>query len=471
MKGKDKKPRAQRPLGRGITIGLFAFIISLCAALAAVNHFNYRRALYQGHESFMTDILNYVNRHIDPSDLKACVDTLERSEKFDQLEKFMDGVKEDFNVHYLYILKPIVYDGSKRIMSIISAENYYDRYVNTEGNLYLGWISDDEYSEEDVDELFETMKQSEIAFCEDATEWGVDYTGLLPLFDEQNNAYALLCVDVDITALSKMIMSHTLQTVALVVLAGLLFTLVFLLWIKRNVTRPIEALEERVAAFAQRSHGQRDISALQFDPPQIRAKNEVASLAAAVCQMAVDMRDYVQGIVQAERTASQMTELANKDALTGIRNKTAYDSETARLERDLQSGNLSAFGIAMVDLNFLKKINDSYGHERGNFAIKKLCRLVCVTFEHSPVFRIGGDEFVIVLKGKDLGNVEALCAAFEKELLETQNDAALEPWEKVSAAVGVAFYDSAIDANVESVFKRADQKMYERKKQMKATRD
>lgn len=463
MQGKDKKPRAQRPLGRGITIGLFVFIISLCAALAAVNHFNYRRVLYQGHESYMTDILRYVNRHIDPSDLKACVETLERSEKFDELEKFMDGVKEDFNVHYLYILKPVVHNGSKRIMSVISAENYYDRYVNTEGNLYLGWISDDEYSEDDVDELFETMKQIQIVFCEEVTEWGVDYTGMLPLLDDRGNAYALLCVDVDITALSKMIAAHTLQTIALVVFAGLLFTLVFLLWIRRNVTRPIEALEERVAAFAQKSHGQRDISALEFEPPEIRAKNEVASLAAAVRQMAVDMRDYVQGIIQAERDAEKMRELANKDALTGIRNKTAYDKEIQGLKSD--------YGIAMVDLNFLKKINDTYGHERGNFAIKKLCRLVCVTFEHSPVFRIGGDEFVVILKGSDLRNIDSLCAAFEEKLLESQNDAALEPWEKVSAAVGVAFYDSAIDANVESVFKRADQKMYERKKQMKAERD
>lgn len=467
----ESSHKVKKPLGRGITIGCVIFIAALCAALAGINHFNYRRSLYKRYQAYITDILTYVDRHIDGSDLQECATTLERSQKFDELEKFMDRIKEDFDIHYLYILVPIRKDGSAKIMSVISAENYYDRYINTEGNLYLGWISDDEYSEEDVEKLFEIMKQKDIVFFEEKTEWGLDYTGAIPLFAGQEQPYALLCVDVDITDISRMIMNHTVQTALLVVAFGAIFTLVFLFWVGRNVTRPIEALEERVVDFAAKSHGQRDTAALKFDPPEIHTENEVEDLAGAVNQMTIDMREYVEGIVQAERTASQMTELANKDSLTGVRNKTAYDSETARLENDLQSGNLSAFGIAMVDLNFLKKINDSYGHERGNFAIKKLCRLVCVTFEHSPVFRIGGDEFVVILKGSDLRNIDTLCADFEKELLESQNDASLEPWEKVSAAVGVAFYDSAVDANVESVFKRADQKMYERKKQMKATRE
>ena len=158
----------------------------------------------------------------------------------------------------------------------------------------------------------------------------------------------------------------------------------FLLWMYRNVTNPIRMLEECVVAFAEKSHGQRDTSCLQFDPPEWKIKNELAELSKAVNQMTVDMRDYVEGILLAERNAeimkqhaTQMTELANQDSLTGIRNKTAYDRVIRKMEYDLDMGQLTVFGIIMIDLNFLKKINDTYGHEQGNYAIKKLCEIVC----------------------------------------------------------------------------------------------
>jgi GGDEF domain-containing protein len=54
----------------------------------------------------------------------------------------------------------------------------------------------------------------------------------------------------------------------------------------------------------------------------------------------------------------------------------------------------------MFDLNDLKHINDRYGHERGDEYIVNCCRLICQVFKHSPVFRIGGDEFVALLRGE-----------------------------------------------------------------------
>ena len=166
-----------------------------------------------------------------------------------------------------------------------------------------------------------------------------------------------------------------------------------------------------------------------------------------------------------------MSELANKDSLTGIRNKTAYDKEIKNLEYDLGRGRLDKFGIGMIDLNFLKRINDTYGHEHGNLAIKKLCGIVCKVFEHSPVFRIGGDEFVVILRGHDYDNMGGLVEQFHKELNLIDGDAKLDPWEKVSAAIGIAIYDKSVDANVLNVFKRADKKMYECKKSQKAIRE
>ena len=467
----------QKPLWRSITIGCLLFIVFLCIALGDVSFFSYRSSLYKRYQAYISDILKYVDRHIDDDDLANCVKTLERSEKFDELEKFMDGIKEDMNVHYLYIIVPIHKDGRGRIMSVISAENYQDRYIDTEGNLYLGWISDDEYDEKTVKNLFDYMQREDIVFREETTEWGRDYTGSLTLYDSANNAYALLCVDVDITDIVSQIRKQTRTTFFMVILIGFVFTVLFLLWMGKFVTKPIHQLEERVVAFASKSHGQRDIQELQFNPPEFPLKNEVSALSDAVNRMTVDMRDYVENILLAERNAeimkqraSYMTELANLDSLTGIRNKTAYDRLVRKMEYELDMGNLTLFGIAMIDLNNLKVINDSYGHEQGNYAIKKLCYIICNTFVHSPVFRVGGDEFVVILNNPDYSIVYSLIANLKHELFMLEKNDNLEPWERISAAVGFASYDSKIDKSVSDVFVRADKLMYENKREMKGER-
>ena len=125
----------------------------------------------------------------------------------------------------------------------------------------------------------------------------------------------------------------------------------------------------------------------------------------------------------------------------------------------------------MIDLNYLKRINDTFGHEKGNVAIIKLCKLVCEIFVHSPVFRIGGDEFVVILRTSDYENIESLISKFNKELDLIEKTEGLSPWEKTSAAIGYAIFDESSDTGYESVFCRADKAMYERKKAMRAGRE
>lgn len=466
-----------KPLWRSITIGCFLFICTLCIILGITSYFNYKNSLYQRYQIFIQNILIYVDGNIDDDDLAECVRTGVRSEKYDELEKFMDSVLEDFDIHYLYAITPIHKNGEAKMMSVMSAERYHDRYIDTEGNLYLGWISDDEYDEKTVNQFFEYLKKKDISFFEEKTEWSTDYTGALPLVDSQGNPYALLCVDVDVSTISKLIRRRTFEIFGLIILIGFLFMGLFLFWMYRNFTNPIRKLEECVVAFAEKSHGQRDTACLQFDPPQWKIRNELSELSNAVNQMTIDMRDYVEGILLAERNAeimkqhaTHMTELANQDSLTGIRNKTAYDREVRKMEYDLDMGVLIKFGIIMIDLNFLKKINDTYGHEQGNYAIKKLCEIVCTVFAHSPVFRIGGDEFVVILKDSDYASAYALIADFKHTLFMMEKDKSLEPWQQISAAIGIAEYDAKLDKSVTDVFNRADAKMYECKKAMKGER-
>ena len=97
--------------------------------------------------------------------------------------------------------------------------------------------------------------------------------------------------------------------------------------------------------------------------------------------------------------------------------------------------------------------------------------VTCRIFSHSPVFRIGGDEFVVILENDDFDQVDAKMEEFRLTLKNLQDDKSLQPWERISAAIGWSLYDPTIDQNVDNVFKRADHNMYECKKQMKAVRE
>ncbi|MBQ1380222.1 MAG: GGDEF domain-containing protein, partial [Erysipelotrichaceae bacterium] len=205
---------------------------------------------------------------------------------------------------------------------------------------------------------------------------------------------------------------------------------------------------------------------------KIDTGDEIETLHKSMIQMEKDIDNYIQNLIEtrqqlttSKKEAAVMNELAHKDSLTGIRNKLAYDQEEAKLRKEFKQGKRD-FGLAIVDLNDLKGINDTYGHEYGNIALKNISQLICEVFLHSPVFRIGGDEFAIILKNNDYDKIETLVAEFNERLAK-QDEQNQEPWERVKGAIGYALYDPELDSSVDDVFRRADQDMYQKKKAMK----
>ena len=154
-----------------------------------------------------------------------------------------------------------------------------------------------------------------------------------------------------------------------------------------------------------------------------------------------------------------------RDDLTGIKNKKAYCEFENRLNLQIQSGESVRFAIAICDVNGLKMVNDTCGHIAGDEYIRSASKLVCETFKHSPVFRVGGDEFVVILLGSDYENREKL----EQDFIEKVNDGTGK--NKVSLACGISVFDPAHDKNVSVVFERADALMYKNKESMKGGRD
>ena len=157
--------------------------------------------------------------------------------------------------------------------------------------------------------------------------------------------------------------------------------------------------------------------------------------------------------------------LAYKDSLTGVKSKLAYAEFESEKNSDIQNGRNLDFSVAVFDVNGLKEVNDTLGHERGDQFIIDACMIICRHFKHSPVFRIGGDEFVVLLERDDFDNRAALADSFNQNM--DSPDSSEQP---IIIAMGMTDFISGSDASFNDVFVRADKLMYERKHELKNSR-
>ncbi len=149
------------------------------------------------------------------------------------------------------------------------------------------------------------------------------------------------------------------------------------------------------------------------------------------------------------------------DPLTGVKNKQAYMDDELQIDARIRNGSVKDLGIVVFDVNDLKNVNDTEGHDMGDIYIYTASMLISEFFSPSTVYRIGGDEFAVILEGEDYNDRAALLAAFEKQVDENLRSG------KVVVSSGMAEYRPGADRRFRSVFERADKQMYQRKHALK----
>ena len=123
---------------------------------------------------------------------------------------------------------------------------------------------------------------------------------------------------------------------------------------------------------------------------------------------------------------------------------------------------MELFCVAVCDVNGLKIVNDTKGHKAGDEYLREACMMVCKVFDHSPVYRTGGDEFVVIATGSDFEERYELLAELNKRVEDN-----IASGTAVIAA-GISDFVAGQDKDLHSVMERADVLMYSRKKELKA---
>lgn len=228
------------------------------------------------------------------------------------------------------------------------------------------------------------------------------------------------------------------------VIASVIALILAVLYIRR-LTNPLQAVDKEIADVL--------INDLKFDESTVSGGS---------------MENFHKVLEYVHRHIGELNNQIYRDSMTGVKSKNAYIQDIEQLDRRIDTEELS-FGVIMADINHLKHINDTYGHEKGDELIKKGCAFLCRAFQHSPVYRFGGDEFVIILENGDFDNRDDILDRLQADIA-AENESSDDEL-PISISIGMAVYDKSADKSFSDVFCRADELMYHDKAKIKNETD
>ena len=434
------------------------FLTVVVALFISIVSYNiYQRTSMREHLRIADGITTMVVNEINPNRVDDYLKLGRAAPDYEEVERALYRIRaSNSDIIYVYVYK-IMEDGCHVVFDLDTT----DVEASQPGEI-------EEFDDEFKKYLDDLLAGRPIPPIPSDGKYGLLLSIYKPVYNHQGQCVCYAAIDFSINELSNYGKIFITKVIAL--FSGMLIFILALAltFIENNIILPVNTMACCARNFAYDSEAAREQNIERIKNLEIKTNDEIENLYAAFLKTTSDSMHYFENLKRSKIQLAVMDELAHKDALTGLKNKAAYNEDTAKLDANIAEGH-AAFAIIMIDVNYLKRVNDTYGHERGNEYLINAAKLACTIFGEELVYRIGGDEFVVILDGDKLARCEQDVAAIRAVIEKLRADTKLEPWEKVSAAIGVSYYTSG-DKTAEEVFKRADADMYRNKLAMKAVR-
>lgn len=170
---------------------------------------------------------------------------------------------------------------------------------------------------------------------------------------------------------------------------------------------------------------------------------------------------------QLEKSNTELQRLSSLDGLTGIANRRQFD-ETLKREWQRAQREATPLSLILIDIDFFKLYNDTYGHQRGDECLQRVARALASTVSRPAdlVARYGGEEFVAVLPGTDAAGAKTLaerfrCAVHDLAIAHSASDAN----RNITISAGIASLTAPSAMTLESFVETADRALYQAKEQ------
>ena len=365
-------------------------------------------------------------------------DGSERCTKIEQILIKIRDSQKDFFIPYIYITR---LENGKQVFVIdpdIDSPGEYGEEVVFTPSQPIAWAGSSRVDEEPY-----------------ADEWGTYYTAWSPIKDSHGRVVGLVGVDFEATQITNEIKNSMIIIIGSTLILLALSILFFVLYSNR--------MKKRMQVLGNEINGLSDNLKTMFD--EIEGIDNSRASNAQEKPQERDLVNYVHDktITMTQRLRAHtayMEQLANIDYLTKVGNTRAYSKEKEQFQEDINNGKAD-FAIVLCDINELKKCNDNYGHECGDRLITSTAEVLKKTFMSSNIYRIGGDEFAVIIPEASERTINLKFELMDIEI-EKVNDYGGMPT-PLAIAKGFAIFDASMDKKFKDVFVRADQNMYSNK--------
>jgi diguanylate cyclase (GGDEF)-like protein len=296
-------------------------------------------------------------------------------------------------------------------------------------------------------------------------EWGRAYSSYSPVFGSDGTVKGIVGVDFDADWVDEQIAAQT-RIILISSLVSLVMGVLITLMITDRYRRRLAELSREMGVISE------DAESLMQDirlPEELRpdtatlAEEEVSDdqLTAIKQRLDISRRNL-------RRYISYLHSLSYTDVLTGIGNRNSYTGRVKELDAEIKKG-CAAFSLIILDVNSLKAINDTYGHDEGDRVLVAAGRALRSRFGAERVYRIGGDEFAALPDCADPAQMPELVEQLQAAVAWENSNAGPEAKARLEVSCGTAVYAPGVDSSFADVFRRADQLMYQEKAAYYAT--
>lgn len=353
MKG-NKKERVKKPINRELIIRIIILLVVLSVIFTIVSSLIFSKNLLANTNSEIVNVIRYVENQIDVDDLDTCIKTGETSSKYKQLQLFLNEVLEDFELEYLYIVIP----KETVLVNVISATSE-EEYARGEEDMLL-LEETDAYSPAELKRFSSYWDTNEVNYFIESSDYGGFYTGIKALRNSKGETIALICVDKSIEYVFKLISFFVLGALIIIIVVSFSMAIFLFLWIRKNVTNPIEKLEFSTHTYADENIGNSIQSEIKYIKPDIDTNNEIQSLNDTIYDMTIEIQKRADEKVEAEKRAQiaeNQYEVLSQEARTRKKIEDLTKSMKALLEnmpsmtfsKDIETGKYVACNQAFAE--------------------------------------------------------------------------------------------------------------------------
>ena len=300
-------------------------------------------------------------------------------------------------------------------------------------------------------------------------QWGRFYSAYVPVFNSKGGVGGIIAVDVEAAWFEEQERVHIITTLIIAAISLIIGAIIVFLFTRKIHNRLVylntemTELADEVESLAQELRLATGRRAEKFDyerllkeraSGQIRTKDGFEELSRRLKAVRDELQRYID----------DAHKLAYTDALTGSANRNAYIDAIKGLNKEIKEGKAD-FSLAVFDINGLKNSNDTFGHEYGDLMIITASDILKEAIGVENLYRIGGDEFVAILKISDTQKLEKILGFIEARI-GAANDTikGFKAEAPLAISKGFSCFAAGEDSDVQAVFRRADNAMYADKK-------